>query len=53
MKLWKKMDQVFYSDVIAKLNMLEQQHAVVKSITATSDNFYTIFYTVEEDYLDD
>ena len=53
MKIWK-MKQCFYSDTIKELNNLEKEHAAIKSITqANSENWFTIFYTIEDDNIEE
>ena len=47
MKIWKMKD-CFYSDIIKELNNLEKKHAVVREITASSEHWFTIFYTIED-----
>ena len=47
MKVWKMKD-CFYSDAVYELNKLEKEHAIIRNITQCKDNWYTIFYTVED-----
>ena len=49
MKIWK-MKYVHYSDVLNELNNLEKQKAVIRQITrANNEQWFTIFYTVEDE----
>ena len=52
MKVWKMKD-CFYTEIIDELNRLEEEHAIIRNITQCQDNWYTIFYTVEDIGLDD
>jgi hypothetical protein len=52
MKIWKKKD-CFYSDIIKELNNLEKKHAVVREITSSNENWFTIFYTIEDDNIEE
>ena len=48
------MKNCFYSDIIKELNNLEKQKAVIRQITQDADtNWFTIFYTVEDDIVED
>ena len=53
MKVWK-MKEAHWADIIEKLNNLEKEHATIKSITQTNrENWFTIFYTIEDDIMED
>lgn len=47
------MKDCFFADVIKELNRLEKEHATIRNITQCKDNWYTIFYTVEDIDIDD
>ena len=48
MKVWK-MKYCFYSNIIKDLNNLEKQKATVKQITQADNNWFTVFYTIEDE----
>lgn len=53
MKIWKMKD-CFYLDVIQELNNLEKQKAVIRQITQDANtNWFTIFYTIEDDNIEE
>lgn len=44
------MKDCFYSDIVKELNNLEKQKAVIKQITqANNEQWFTIFYTIEDE----